>query len=218
MGAVVLVRANKVLLRQPSSNPLCSNFSVVGFSETVRTFASSNPSGVVASISHLEARGWSVLSLAVGFWVGHAAPRCAGLCPRAEAPSSTLCRGGRSGSGRGYRTRNLMFLAFPRVLVVRPGLITRVYLCLWCSLRASAFERRRNATLCAFFHGPCRVMWRISWYSTRLLVASFLALATGGTGDRHDPHLQHLGPAGTVTAIGTPAPLSAPSEIARWPC
>ena len=36
---------------QPSSNPLCSNFSVAAFSETVRTFASSNPSGVVASIS-----------------------------------------------------------------------------------------------------------------------------------------------------------------------
>ena len=34
-----------------SSNPLCSNLSVVAFSETVRTFASSNPSGDVASTS-----------------------------------------------------------------------------------------------------------------------------------------------------------------------
>jgi hypothetical protein len=37
--------------RHPSSNPLCSNFRVEAFSETVRTFASSNPSGAVASIS-----------------------------------------------------------------------------------------------------------------------------------------------------------------------
>jgi len=36
---------------QLSSNPLCSNFSVAAFSETVRTFESSNPSGAVASIS-----------------------------------------------------------------------------------------------------------------------------------------------------------------------
>lgn len=34
-----------------SSNPRCSNLSVNAFSETVRTFASSKPSGAVASIS-----------------------------------------------------------------------------------------------------------------------------------------------------------------------
>ena len=39
------------LSRHRSSNPLCSNLSVAAFSETVRTFASSNPSGAVASIS-----------------------------------------------------------------------------------------------------------------------------------------------------------------------
>lgn len=47
----LIVRSHRVWLNHPSSNPLCSNFSVAAFSETVRTFASSNPVGAVASTS-----------------------------------------------------------------------------------------------------------------------------------------------------------------------
>lgn len=46
--------ANSELVRLDAydcSKPLCSNLSVVAFSETVRTFVSSNPSGAVASTS-----------------------------------------------------------------------------------------------------------------------------------------------------------------------
>jgi len=45
-----------VASRHPSSKPLCSNFSVVAFSDTVRIFASSNPPSAVASISIVTLR------------------------------------------------------------------------------------------------------------------------------------------------------------------
>ena len=77
--------------------------------------------------------GWRIggsvrLELAVGCWVGRAAAR--GRVRVRKRPPGRGVEEGAPGWGRGYRTRNLRFLAFPRVLVLRPGLITSVYLCL----------------------------------------------------------------------------------------